>query len=46
VLPEEVLQLSEELNRIDELLEDERFFKPFRDKFHTRRGRPTVPVVT
>jgi IS5 family transposase len=46
VLPEEVLQLSEELTRIDELLEDERFFKPFRDKFHTRRGRPTVPVAT
>lgn len=46
VLPQEVLQLSEELTRIDELLEDERFFTPFKEKFFTKRGRPTVPVST
>lgn len=46
VLPEEVLQLSEELSRVDALLEDERFFAPFREKFSTRWGRPTVPVAT
>lgn len=46
VLPEEVLRLSEELSRVDALLDDERFFAPFREKFTTRWGRPTVPVAT
>jgi len=46
VLPEEVLKLSEELTRVDALLEDERFFAPFREEFYTRWGRSTVPVDT
>lgn len=46
VLPEEVLRLSEELTRVDELLQDERFFAPFREKFSCPWGRPTVPVDT
>lgn len=31
VLPEEVLRLSEQLAKVDALLEDERFFAPFRE---------------
>lgn len=46
VLPPEVLKLSEELSRVDALLEDERFFAPFRERFSCRWGRPTVPVAT
>lgn len=46
VLPEEVLKLSEELSKVDELLEDERFFAPFRERFSCQWGRPTVPVAT
>ncbi len=44
VLPEEVLRLSEELAQVDALLEDERFFAPFKDKFSCQWGRPTVPI--
>ena len=46
VLPEEVLRLSEQLAKVDALLEDERFFAPFREGFSCRWGRPTVPVAT
>jgi IS5 family transposase len=46
VLPEEMLALSEELTKVDALLDDERFFAPFREKFGTHLGRPTVPVAT
>lgn len=46
VLPEEVLRLSEELAKVDALLNDERFFAPFREKFSCRWGRPSVPVAT
>lgn len=46
LLPPEVLKLSEELSTVDALLDDERFFGPFREKFYTRVGRPTVPVDT
>ncbi len=46
VLPEEVLRLSEELTKVDALLDDERFFAPFRERFYNRLGRPTVPVAT
>ena len=41
-----MLALSEELARVDALLDDERFFAPFREKFSTHLGRPTVPVAT
>jgi len=43
-LPEEMLKLGEELSFIDKVLSDEKFFEPFREKFNTRIGRPTVPV--
>ncbi len=31
---------------MDRLLDDERFLAPFRERFGTRVGRPTVPVAT
>jgi IS5 family transposase len=38
--------MSEELSQVDRLLEDERFFAPFRERFYTRVGRPTIPIAT
>ena len=46
VLPEGALALSEELARVDALLDDDRFSAPFRERFYTRIGRPTVAVAT
>lgn len=46
ILPPEATRLSEELARIDKWLSNEELFEPFRKKFRTRTGRPTVPVDT
>jgi len=46
VLPPELFQMNEELTKIDKLLDDERFFAPFRERFFTRMGRPTTAVAT
>ena len=46
VLPAELFQMSEELTKVDRLLDDERFLAPFRERFYTHTGRPTVPVAT
>jgi IS5 family transposase len=46
LLPEEVRTLPEHLAFVDSLLDDERFFRPFRERFNTRVGRPTIPVET
>jgi IS5 family transposase len=46
VLPPELFQMNEELTRVDELLDDEHFFAPFRKGFGTRLGRPTTAVST
>jgi IS5 family transposase len=46
VLPPELFQMNEELTRVDKLLEDERFFAPFRERFNTRMGRPSIAVAT
>jgi IS5 family transposase len=46
VLPPELFEMNEELTRIDRILDDERFFAPFRESFYTRIGRPTIPVAT
>lgn len=46
VLPPELFQMSEELADVDRILSDERFFAPFRKRFYTRVGRPTIPVAT
>jgi len=46
VLPPEIFQMNEELTKVDKLLDDERFFAPFRERFGTRMGRPTTAVAT
>jgi IS5 family transposase len=46
VLPPELFQMNEELTRVDKLLDDERFFAPFRERFGTTMGRPTTAVST
>jgi transposase, IS5 family len=46
VLRPDLFQLNEELARVDRLLDDDRFMSPFREKFNTKIGRPTVPVAT
>jgi IS5 family transposase len=46
VLPPEVLRMPAELARVDALLDDERFFAPFRDYFDGTFGRPSIPVET
>jgi IS5 family transposase len=45
VLPPELFQMNEELTHVDKLLDDERFFTLFREKFSTHWGRPTLPVA-
>jgi IS5 family transposase len=44
LLPPEVLGLSPELAKVDELLDDQRFFDPFRAHFDPILGRPSVPI--
>jgi IS5 family transposase len=46
VFPPELFQMNEELTQIDKLLNDERFFTPFRERFGTTVGRPTTAVAT
>jgi IS5 family transposase len=46
VLPPELFQMNEELTKVDKLLDDERFFTPFRERFGTTMGRPTTAVAT
>src|SRR3990172_9285178 len=46
VLPPELFHMSEELIEVDRLLDDERFFAPFKERFYTRVGRPTIPIAT
>ncbi len=46
VLPPELFQMSDELAEVDKLLDDERFFAPFRQRFYTHVGRPTIPIAT
>lgn len=46
ILPAEVREWSAELAKIDALLDDDRFFKPYMKEFSQRMGRPTVPVDT
>ena len=46
VLPAELFRMNEELAGVDRLLDDERFFATFRERFCTRVGRPTIPVAT
>lgn len=46
ILPEPLRSLPPELEQVDQLLDDERFLQPFLERFHTKKGRPTVPVET
>jgi IS5 family transposase len=46
VLPPELFEMNEELTKIDRILDDERFLAPFRGRFYTRVGRPSIPVAT
>jgi IS5 family transposase len=46
VLPEEMLRLPPELAQVDALLDDGRFFAPFRAYFDPAFGRPSIPVET
>ena len=46
VLPAELFQMSEELAKVDRILDDERLFAPFKARFDTTKGRPTIPVAT
>jgi len=45
-LPKELTDLGEELAKVDALLDDSGFMKPFVERFNARVGRPTVPVET
>jgi len=46
VLPPELFKMNEELTQLDKLLDDERFFAPFRERFGMTMGRPTTAVST
>ena len=46
LLAPELLRLPEELSRVDALLDDERFFAPFRPYFDSLFGRPSIPMET
>jgi IS5 family transposase len=46
ILPAAVLGMPDELERVDRLLDDPRFFEPFRAHFHATMGRPSIPIET
>ena len=46
LLPAGMRVLSGELAEIDALLDDERFFVPFRQFFDPAEGRPSIPIET
>ena len=46
LLPAGMRVLSGELAEIDELLDDDRFFRPFQSFFDPLEGRPSIPIET
>src|SRR5579875_1964517 len=40
------LKLDPELAVVDQALDDDRFFAPYREKFSRRIGRPSIPIET
>ena len=46
MLPAAVLRMPAELEAVDRLLDDERFFAPYRRFFHATLGRPSIPIET
>ena len=46
VLPAELLRLPAELERVDAILDEDRFLQPFRSRLTASTGRPTIPIET
>ena len=46
LLPVECQKLRAELDAVDRLLDDARFFEPYRCHFDRRFGRPSIPIET
>lgn len=46
IIPPELLELPEQLAKVDRLLDDERFFAPFVPHFHPCEGQPSIPMET
>jgi IS5 family transposase len=46
ILPEPLLGMPAELEAVDRLLDDPRFFEPYREFFHATIGRPSIPIET
>jgi len=46
ILPEVCLGMPSELASVDRLLDDPRFFEPYRAFFHASLGRPSIPMET
>src|SRR3954471_5405422 len=46
ILPEQCRGLPASLAEVDALLDDARFFEPFRPFFSDRHGRPSIPMET
>ena len=46
LLPPEALVMPAELVAVDRLLDDPRFFEPFRSHFDAVFGRPSIPMET
>ena len=44
ILPSAVLRMPAELEAVDRLLDDPRFFEPYRGFFHASLGRPSIPI--
>jgi IS5 family transposase len=44
LLPPAALVMPAELERVDRLLDDARFFAPYERFFHARLGRPSIPI--
>jgi IS5 family transposase len=46
LLPAEALVMPSQLQRVDALLDDPRFFAPYAGFFHATLGRPSIPIET
>src|SRR5216684_2296885 len=46
ILPSAVLGMPGELEAVDRVLDDARFFAPYREFFHASLGRPSIPIET
>lgn len=46
ILPAPLLGMPAELEAVDRLLDDSRFFDPYRAFFHPILGRPSIPIET